>query len=248
VDLRGFVEKHPRARRVDRIDLFSNYLLGGPPSSYDYPLTATQRWIMRGRAIARMDTEIRPTVALTWQASMKNRSWGPEYNIRFARIAIAEGWRVVILHNRSLAPDTFGSLSNHPQLIDLSAQLTIEDLLHVTSAVDVMVAPDTGTAHLAEAVKTKSVLYYTTVPPDLRVGHYHYARVLYPEGQLACLGCIHTPTCHQPDPKPCALLTTPEMAWNHVVFVHENDPPWSLMPHREAWQQIQTGKQLAEAV
>lgn len=229
IDLRGFVERSPQARRLDRIDIFSQYLLGGPPRSYSYPHEVKPEWVSRGRALIGADRNSRPTVGLVIKASMDNRSWGWDYLQRFCALAVRDGWRVVLLHHRPVPPD----FMEHPSIVDLTGTISVEDLMHVVAAVDVVVSPDTGTAHLAEALKTKCVAYFTTVPPDLRVSHYRYARVLYPEGKLGCLGCIHSPRCGQPDPKPCAQLSTPEMAWQQVRFVHDNEPPWPLLPQRD---------------
>ena len=126
----------------------------------------------------------------------------------------------------------------HPRVVDLRGLINVEELSWVISALDVVVSPDTGTTHLAEALKTKCVTYFTTVPPALRVGHYRWTRVLYPEGKLPCLGCIHSPRCRKPDPKPCAELSTPEMVWEQVEFVRANQPPWEVC----SWRDLRRGE------
>ena len=227
LDLRGLVERSPLARKMDRIDVFADYMLGGPPQSYRYPLQPTEEWKQRGRAIIGAMAN-RPTVGLVYRASMANRSWGDDYLREFCQMATADGWRVVMLHPKPLHPGFF----EHPLYVDLSGRINVEELKWVTSAVDVVVSPDTGTAHLAEAVQTKCVAFYTTVPPERRVGHYHWMRVLYPEGKLPCLGCTHSPRCRPGDPRPCALMTTPEMVWQQVQWAHEHEPPWAVFPYR----------------
>jgi ADP-heptose:LPS heptosyltransferase len=109
-------------------------------------------------------------------------------------------------------------------VIDLCGRLNTNDLISVVSAVNVIVAPDTGIAHLAEATKTKSVIYYTTVPPEARSPHYRFARTLFLPP--SCGPCYHAPTCGKARDVECALNITPEMVWNEVEFVHSHHPPW----------------------
>ncbi len=223
VDLRAYVERHPACRRVDRIDLFSQYLIGGPPSSYVYPIRATSAMIDEGHELAH-SSGTRPLLVIATRASMLNRSWGGDYNRQLSSIAQSQGWRVVLTDQRFNTPGEHGE---GPQLIDLTGELTPWELACIVSAADVVVSPDTGTAHLAEALKTRCAAYFTTVPPNVRVGHYSWTRAVYPHGRLSCLGCTHSPTCGQPDPKPCGLLCTPEEIWRQVEILHDGEPPWN---------------------
>jgi ADP-heptose:LPS heptosyltransferase len=161
------------------------------------------------------------------RASLPNRSWGIDYLQRLAYLAREGGWRVALLDNREAMKGMAPWRSFFSDAVDLCGNLSITDLRDVVAACDVCVSPDTGIVHLAEAVGTKCVTYFTTVPPELRVKHYRHVSVLYPRGKLPCLGCAHNPTCGQPDPKPCATLSTPEMVWQEVLSVHEEPQPWT---------------------
>ena len=233
VDLRGYCERAHEARHQDRTDVFANYLLGGGrPSSYDFPIVVTEQDRVTGRRLARMsEGGSRPTVGLVMRASLANRSWGIDYLSRFEQLASREGWRVVLLDGKDRSNKDGGpwGMWFGGEVVDLTGKISLLELKQVTAAVDVILSPDTGTAHLAEAVRTRCVSYFTTVPPALRVSHYRWMRVLYPEGELKCLGCIHQPRCGQPDPKPCATLSTPQMAWDEVQWIHEATPPWPLL-------------------
>ena len=108
--------------------------------------------------------------------------------------------------------------------------LEISEILIRSGAMDVVVSPDTGTLHVSEAMRRPTVAIMTTVPPELRLSHYTHTRAVYPAGKLKCLGCIHTPRCGVPDNqmKPCARASTPELVWDQVEYVHENDPPYQV--------------------
>lgn len=219
IDLRGYTEREHR-ERIDRISCFSEYLNGVPPSHYDFPLYPTPQEIVRGREITGMDRHLRPTVAFAWRAIEMNRTWPDFYRDRFCEIASDLGWKVALIGAEP-------GLSPHMArcgVIDLCCRLSMEDLIAVTAAVNVVVAPDTGIAHLAEACKTKSVVYYTTVPPEARSPHYRYARTLFMPPE--CGPCYHSPTCGRPHGTKCAMNITPQMVWNEVEFVHQNNPPW----------------------
>ena len=218
VDLRGFVERDKKARKQDRIDIFSRALNNAPPTSYDFPLQITAEHRDHGRHYLGASRDDRPVLGLVMRASLANRSWGIDYLQATYRLADSNGWRVILIDGRERR-----SPSDPPwrdffpaTAIDLCGKLSMTDLRDVVAACDCILSPDTGLVHLAEAVGTKCVAYFTTVPPELRVGHYRHVKVLYPRGQLPCLGCMHSPTCGQPDPKPCAVLSTPQMAWDAI--------------------------------
>lgn len=240
IELRSYVENHLKAHSVDRIDLFAHYLIGRRPKSYSYPIQVPDEWRARGRAVLGINGQERPTMLLATRASMLNRSWGDDYNRELCELAVADGWRVALTDQRR-KKDPF--IIDHEQVLDLRGKLSAEELAWAVSAASVVVSPDTGTTHLAEALKTRCVAYYTTVPPELRVGHYQYTRVLYPESELSCLGCIHSPRCTikdghgrrrpHPDPRPCANLTTPAMVWEQVLFTQNHQPPWQVYSWRD---------------
>lgn len=226
IDLRGHVERSRHQRRMDRIDIFSQYLLGGPPTSYDYPLRPTRERRRRGVERTGIDPD-RPSVGVVVRASMGNRSWGRDHVARLCRIAAREGFVPVLLDGKPIRRDIWPALPD--SLVDLTGRIDIAGLADVVASLDVVVSPDTGTLHLAEALDTRCVAYMTTVPPGLRIGHYRWTRCVYPEGKLQCLGCIHSPTCGLPDPKPCAQLSTPEAVWTEVEYMMGREPPWPVM-------------------
>ena len=222
VDLRGYCERQEIGRRIDRTDVFSRHLLGGPPSSYETVLNPPATWLAQGRKIAGLSGS-RPVVGYVPRASQSMRNWRAPQHRRFVDTAVAQGWTVVLLDRGTPKTD----LGDGDRVRDLRGRISILDLAKVVKACDVVVTPDTGTLHLAEALGTRWVGYFTSVSPRLRVGYYRWGRALYPEGRLACLGCHYSPSCKERNPTPCAALTTPEQAWREVELVYSSDPPWN---------------------
>jgi ADP-heptose:LPS heptosyltransferase len=242
IDLRGYGERAPGAGRDNRIELYMRYLLGHTQiADIDFPLYPRPEEAARGRLLARAGDK--PILLHAVQASVGNRSWPWEHVETLAEIARDAGWQTVLVHSGPVATTARLSATG---ATNLCGQTPVPDLMCLVAAADVVVAPDTGVTHLAEAMKTKCVTYFTTVPPIQRLKHYRYTRALWAR-ELDCLGCIHTPTCGMPDPKPCARALTPEDVWAEVMYVHRNSPPWPLEadrnfarpgPNRSRWLPI----------
>lgn len=223
VDLRGYAERARGATSENRTEIYMRYLCGhAEVANPEYPLYPRPAEVERGRMLARAGE--RPFIVHAVQASVGNRSWPVFHVEQLAEIARDHGWHTVLVDPRPW-PTT-------PRLAaagvtNLCGATRVEDLMCLVAAADVVVSPDTGVAHLGEAMKTKTVAYFTTVPPVQRLKHYRWTRALWPR-ELDCVGCIHTPTCGQPDPKPCARAITAADVWDEVMFVHRHTPPWPL--------------------
>lgn len=222
LDLRGYCERDPLGWKIDRTDVFARYLLGGAPSSYRSVLRPPAEWRREGMAMIG-DAGGRPIVGYVPRASQSIRNWNAPLHRRFVDLAVDAGWVVAILDRGQPK----NSLNGNGLVRDLRGKMSVAELAKVVSACDVIVTPDTGTLHLAEALGVRWVGYFTTVSPRLRVGHYRWGRALYPEGQLSCLGCHYSPRCRERSPTACAALTTPEEVWDEVQLVHASEPPWN---------------------
>lgn len=227
IDLRGYGERCPGASKENRIELYMRYLTGSSEvPDIDFPLYPRPEEVARGRILSGAGD--RPFLVHAVAASQGNRSWPLFHVEHLAEMAHANGWHTVMVNQ--------GPWHSSPKLqslgvTNLSGHTSVPDLMCLVSAADVVVSPDTGVTHLAEAMKTKCVTYFTTVPPIQRLKRYQYTRALWAR-ELDCLGCIHTPTCGMPDPKPCARAITAEDVWEEVEFVHRHTPPWPLEADR----------------
>lgn len=223
IDLRGYSERFGNERHF-RIDVFSKYLAGREASDYRYPIQRRPEEEERGIEMLGGRDE-RPILGLVLKAASQTaREWSLPYLARLALMAQRAGWRSVLLDvNRAeMTPDMAAAGT-----INMTGRVDVQGLICLLQALDVLVAPDTGTLHLGEALEVPSVAIMTTVEPDARLRHYRWTRALW--AGLPCSPCYHQ-VCQWPDPKPCALAVTPETVWREVEYVYEHEPPWTLEP------------------
>jgi hypothetical protein len=222
IDMRGYSERNGNEKQY-RIDVYSNYLVSRPPSSYTYPLYKREEERERGFNIIGGD-DGRPILGINLRASMSCRDWPRHYQGELAQLAAAKGWRTVLLDGaRSALPPGMEGAGT----LNLTGKLDIQTLMCVLQALDVLVSPDTGTTHLAEALNVRTVALFSSIEPDVRLRHYKWMRALW--AGLPCSPCYHQ-NCDWEDPKPCTLAISPAAVMREVEYVAEHNPPWELEP------------------
>lgn len=230
IDLRGYTERENREKR-DRVRVFAEYLVGPRVKiDYDFPLYPTREEIERGHMWTEKISHGKPVMVQTYRASLGNRSWPMEYIEHLAEIAWDNGWRTALIHGKKVP---LSSRMVGVEMVNLTGQLGMQGLIEVCASADMVVGPDTGPIHLAEACKTKCVAYFTTVPPAARLNGYRYTRAIVAD-ELPCHPCYHRPTCGKPDPKPCARAVTPIQIWEEVQKVLVKNPPVGYLADRQA--------------
>lgn len=235
IDLRGYAERCPGCHTDDRLELYLRYLVGSPEvRNIDFPLYPTPAEVEQGNALARADG--RPWILHAVRASQPCRTWPWGHVETLAEIAHDHGWRTVIVDPQARP---FSNRLEAVGAMNLTGRTQVPDLMALVAAATVVVAPDTGVTHLAEAMKKRCVTYFTTVPPSHRLKHYRWTRALWAR-ELDCLGCIHTPTCGLPDPKPCATLIAPEDVWSEIGWITTHEPPWPLESPRNWSRPLRT--------
>jgi ADP-heptose:LPS heptosyltransferase len=198
-----------------------------------YPTTEE---VERGWALSRQPVG-RPWVLHAIRASLGVRSWPMGYVETLTELAADSGMGMVLVDPMQWPTTERLAAAG---AVNLTGRTNVTDLLCLAAASSVVVAPDTGVVHLANAINKRCVTYFTTVPPAQRLKHARWVRALWPR-ELDCLGCIHTPTCGLPDPKPCAMAVAPEDVLEEIRFVLANTPPWSLEAPRNWARPLRTG-------
>jgi len=225
IDLRGYSERERRERK-ERIGVFIEHLLGRDAPLADRTLHGIVRPGLadaaRGRAILNSE---RPVVGIVNNSHSAGgyRNWPTSYVERLAALVHDHGWRAAILDDR-------GYTMSHPlaaaRAINLTGRLTLLDLCAVMAACQVVVAPDTGTFHLGEALGVPTIGYFTMVPPEVRSAGYRHVRTFY--AGIPCAPCYHAPTCGaQARDAECAKAITPEAVFAEALWMAENPPPYA---------------------
>jgi heptosyltransferase I len=131
-----------------------------------------------------------PLLVINPCTSQRARNWRNWPAERYATVADyafeRHGLRTVLTggpnsRERQMAAD-IGTYVRHP-LIDLVGRTSLKEMLAVLQRADIVIAPDTGPAHMATAVGTPVVGLYASSNP-LRTGPYlsqHYVVNKYPE-------------------------------------------------------------------
>ena len=205
VDLRTHLPYPHHRHEIDRhLDLME--LLGAPPAgeALELPLTTSdRRAAAKLRAVSGLG---RPYALLHPGATSPSRRWPPE---RFAAVGdalAARGLAVAVTGVRGEAPlaAAVASAMSGPAT-DLAGMTTLGSLAALVRDASLLVANDTGTAHLAAAVGTPSVTAFLSGDP-VRWAHpgprHRVARV-----QVECNPCPHLdcPIDHR-----CATLLSAE--------------------------------------
>ena len=143
--------------------------------TWQMPLTAEDEAFAKAQLEAANATDCR-TLMLCPAASKAERNWLPERYAAIADYASSLGFRVFICGGptpleRQLADD----IIHHAQssLVNLVGKTSLKQLLALLKQASVVIAPDTGPAHMAVTVGTPVIGLYAHSNPD-RTGPYTY--------------------------------------------------------------------------
>jgi ADP-heptose:LPS heptosyltransferase len=162
IDLRGLSEMSAERHVRDRIEIFG-MALGVNVEDFTYPYYVTPE--EKRFASQKLSGQGIPIVGVVVRGSTGLRSWPFVHVMDFCRRAVSRGWGAVLLDQELIPLGIDG-------VLNLTGTLGIRELAAVISQCDVLVAPDTGPMHLAEAVRTPCVAIFSTIDPAVRVTHY----------------------------------------------------------------------------
>ncbi|MBW8805842.1 MAG: glycosyltransferase family 9 protein [Catenulisporales bacterium] len=116
------------------------------------------------------------------------RTW-PAERWALAVAALSEaGYQVVVTGGRAECQLTAAVSRGAPDAMDLGGRTTLPELASVLAGARVVVAPNTGPAHLAAAVGTPVVSLFSPVVPAVRWAPYRVPSVLLGDQEAACAG------------------------------------------------------------
>jgi len=104
------------------------------------------------------------------------RNWRAERHAALADHAVAQGWRIVLCGGRSELERTTGdailaSMANRDGVLDLIGKDTLKQLPALLDRADLLVTPDSGPMHIANAMGTKVLGLHAATNPH-RSGPY----------------------------------------------------------------------------
>lgn len=154
-------------------------------------------------------------VALHPGAAVPARMWTAEGFARTARLLADGGHRVVITGGPGERELAQVILAACPEAIDLTGACALAQLAGVLAGADVLVAGNTGPAHLAAAAGTPVVSLFSPVVPAVRWAPYGVPVALLGDQHAACCG-TRARDCPVPG-HPCLTSVTAEEV---VAAVH----------------------------
>ena len=130
-----------------------------------------------------------PYVVVHPGTSVPARAWAPERHAALVRALVAAGRRVAVTGSPSETALT-GRVAGapHPAVADLGGRTTLAGLAEVLAGADVVVAGNTGPAHLAAAVGTPVVSLFAPTVPAVRWRPWRVRHVLLHRA-VPCAGC-----------------------------------------------------------
>ena len=169
-----------------------------------------------------LNTLPKPWVAIHPQGSKAERNWLPERYIDLVSQTVSR-WQcglVLTGGNSSAELDFCGRLANVAprHLLNLCGKTTPKQLSALLSLVDVLIAPDTGSVHIARAMNTPVIGLYAVASPKL-TGPYQRMEFCvdrYPQAVQKFLGknteqLPWNTRVHHPDAM--ALITVDDVMW-----------------------------------
>ena len=129
-----------------------------------------------------------PYVVVHPGASVPARAWAPERHAALVGALVAEGRRVVVTGGTAERPLTARVAGRRDGVVDLGGRVDLAGLAEVLAGAEVVVAGNTGPAHLAAAVGTPVVSLFAPVVPAVRWRPWGVRHLLLGDQGAACAG------------------------------------------------------------
>ena len=189
-----FCNRHIPFRDAHLVDSFLSFVetLTGMPAEADWDLPLEQSEIDWARN--QLQVLPKPLIAIHPHASKAERNWLPE---RYAEVLqeSVERWHCGVLLTGGNSPTELALCDHLSQLapgrtLNLCGQTTPKQLSALLGEVDILIAPDTGSVHIARAMDTPVIGLYAVASPGLS-GPYQrmdYCVNRYPQAVETFLG------------------------------------------------------------
>ncbi|HEY9286915.1 MAG TPA: glycosyltransferase family 9 protein [Candidatus Dormibacteraeota bacterium] len=129
-----------------------------------------------------------PYVVVHPGATAPARTWPVAHHAALVRTLSQSGHKVVVTGGASETALTATVAGGDPRVTDLGGRIDFAQLADVIAAAEVLVAGNTGPAHLAAAVGTPIVSLFAPVVPAVRWQPWRVPQVLLGDQHAACAG------------------------------------------------------------
>jgi ADP-heptose:LPS heptosyltransferase len=104
-----------------------------------------------------------------------------------------------------------------PRVINLIDKTSTPEMISLCSLAKLVITPDTGTLHIAGALKKKTIGIFGNINPRTRISYYPTVKAIYPHGDLKCIPCWDLHPCKLNGAARCMNLTTPKKILSTVA-------------------------------
>lgn len=211
VNMDGFAEMSDEAPVKHRIDLFAELAgfqvpLSQADRAMEYKLFPDERkkaeqLLFVDKGVSR-DAKV---LCMAVRSTCFNRNLPADHFRRVADLAIADGWKVVLVdHDPSFGWEA-------PGIVNMTGQTTIRELGALISLCHIFYGPDSGAWHLASAIGVPNVAYFGAINFKLRVTSLK-SKIIFRNAD--CYPCDGY-DCHVAEKLKC-LKMTPEECWGVI--------------------------------
>ncbi len=179
----------------------------------------------------RREVGVEPYVVFHPGAAVPARRPTAEHSRTIVAALVAAGHRVVVTGDR--AESTLTGYVGADLALDLGGRLSLPQLAAVLDGASVVVAPNTGPAHLAAAVGTPVVSLFAPVVPAARWAPHGVPRVVLGDQNAECRESRAT-TCPVPG-HPCLNAVSPDEVCAAVASLLSAPIASESVPERASW-------------
>ena len=137
-------------------------------------------------------------IALGLESFASYRTWGNDKFKILAEMLVKKGYHVLLLGVERVSWYGMG-------IINATGQVSIRELGALLKNCSALVCGDTGLYHLAEAVKTPSIVLFGSIPPQARTSTYKYTHPVYKPNSARCVPCWDKQLGYDPDQERCRV-------------------------------------------
>jgi ADP-heptose:LPS heptosyltransferase len=198
IDLRGYSERADDRKTEHRLDVFAKYLQVHPLADRSIRVRLQPPEIEQAETVLRTGgwDGRQPLAMVAWRGSTWHRSLPPEILQQVLVALRDERFAVVVVDEEPQGMAVDG-------VMNLTGKTSVRQLAAILSHASVVVSPDTGVYHLAQAVGRPTVVIFSTVEPDKRVRYYERCEVIWHK-EVPCAPCWDTGCL----PIPCLMRVT----------------------------------------